>query len=484
MRLQRIAAWRMAGLAAAALLAGPSGACGFDPAPFAWTKAIAPPEAADPGPQLYAVTLDPDVHRETRDGWTDLRLADPDGNEVSHLVRPLRKPGSRTVATETIAEIVAFETDAEENRARITVRLPDDAPAPHRLILDTPLRDFEKSVRVEGRSEDDAWETLVEAAPIYDFSRHVRLRRTEIDLPGRPARLLRVEISDFTERQAAPGVEVIRTAAATLGITETERRLMREQVMRIDRVRLISLRTVPVPDEAVRARFDLPVIEATTDPETRVSRWVLDAGRRPLDRLDLAPRQNNFYRRVVVEAEAPEAPDVWRRLTEADIHRLRLGGTEQARLRVDLPRDIRAARIRLSIANGDDPPLDLASVEGRGPEVELVFLAEEPDHGWVLHFGSESAPAPRYDLGRVLARSPGQVPVRLGLGPQEANPDHRPGLPLAERPARLLFGFAVTAAVLLLVWMVARGATRIDALGQQAPPADGDPKARQRNPES
>ncbi len=120
-----------------------------------------------------------------------------------------------------------------------------------------------------------------------------------------------------------------------------------------------------------------------------------------------------------------------------------------------------AAKVRVAVENGDEPPLAIQSVQLEMRQRKLCFLA--PGMYMALYFGADRLKPPNYDLSRIF--QPGQVAAVARLGPQMANPAYLAPVkvkPFMQRHSRLLYG-AFTGLLVVLgsfLWRAAREAER------------------------
>ena len=204
-------------------------------------------------------------------------------------------------------------------------------------------------------------------------------------------------------------------------------------------------------DGAVRERRELEVANAATEDGATVWELVPPAGPVPLEgvtpRID-APFFDREYRLEGVRGE--------RTWTIAS-GRLRLPPRDPRPVEIafeDGPE--RVDRLRLTIRNGGDAPLDLTGAAGWLPLPEIYFAAPAGDYDLLL--GNPAAGAPDYELARVrdvvLAVSAGEAET----GGLEANPGHHPGLRSLLTPGaqKILLWTVLTLAVLGLVALTLR----------------------------
>jgi hypothetical protein len=118
----------------------------------------------------------------------------------------------------------------------------------------------------------------------------------------------------------------------------------------------------------------------------------------------------------------------------------------------------RAAKVEVTIENGDDQPLPIAVVRLEMRRRRLCFGAGAAAAGpLALYYGDAALSAPVYDYERLF--TPAENPLVVTLGPQLANPEFtpRPGPPrsLLDRHPEALW-IALIAAIGTLGFVAAR----------------------------
>jgi len=147
--------------------------------------------------QMVLVNLDDDVYAATRDGYPDVRVLDNNGAEVPYLLERATED-HETVRQHYAVEVLSLK-EKPDNRIEIHVRLHKDCPTPHGVRLITPLKDYERSVRVTGRDKDGTWTELTDDALIFDYTRFMDVSNSDVRLPVNRCRELRIEIDNVTD---------------------------------------------------------------------------------------------------------------------------------------------------------------------------------------------------------------------------------------------------------------------------------------------
>ncbi len=364
----------------------------------------------------------------------DMRLFDADGREIPFVVRFSRLQPKTTEAPLTI-------TSYEQGRGgvQLTVTVPEAMGAVSGIDFTIPERDFRKQVTVIASEPAGP---VIGQDTIYDFSSHVDLRRTRIDFPATDARTLILRITDSeavpenrnTVQVTSTGLEIIfsRSWAKQLRIDAVHGRSVQAEPggPRIDRW---PLQPVPVIQKARRQTvIDVPV-------------------RLPAGRILFDVATPVFYRAVTVESSPDGRDGNWQSLASGTICAFPLGGRPERRVHLDLP-GTGIARYRITIENGDSPPLEIRSLSFESPTREIFFVADDDRQPYRLMVGARSVRAPNYDIDRFGGSDAwaDQARTQVTMGSVSGNPDYDPqaGTSRRERVERTVLIAVILAVVI------------------------------------
>ena len=316
------------------------------------------------------VRFEPDarMYGHTRPDFADLRILDADGEQVPWRPEPRAEPVPRQavtlVASGRRGDVVSVVVD------RGAVR-----PVIDRIELEIPDVVFVGEVVVRGSNTGaEGSYALLSRTPIYAVRGAVDARSTTAVFPPTDYRFLLVD---------AQGVSQI-TGASVLRDPQSP------------------------PLEPVGAK-------STRTDRDRATVVVLDFGFRnvPVDAIRIRSTTTRYVRRVFVEG------------SNDGVRFVPLGGGEVARFQgVDLsqfPIPGRHRRLRVTIRNGDDAPLEGLQVVAEA-ERRPLLLAEGHRPPFRLLYGSAEVGAPAYDFAQLPAAATGFERARDGrLGRERAN---------------------------------------------------------------
>jgi Protein of unknown function (DUF3999) len=253
-------------------------------------------------------------------------------------------------------------------------------------------------VTVEGSNDSSTWALLQSGAKIFDFTVRERAfitQNTRVSYAESTVRYLRVRIANGAE----PPLEV--SGATVYAVKETPAR---------------------------KAVYDVVITSRTEDGVNRQSRLVLDLGSRglPTDSLILQTPQVNFYRGVALEGS--NDGQFWHTVLGSSVvfayDTPKFTGSQLA---LSYP-ETTVRYLRLTIHNGDDPPLPIAGASSGGVARRIIFQAK-PGVIYTLYYGNTLARAPSYELVRILPYLDTDNLPQAKLGPRRASQ------PLPEAPA-------------------------------------------------
>ena len=381
------------------------------------------------GQGLARLELGPEVVRELRSDFSDLRILDGEGREVAYLLDAgLPRKARGEVRLTVRARVLEVRRSIEEpegapqiHRESYEIAVPAKAPETGHwdLVFSTSRRSFVRQVRVTSDAEDAP---LVSESSVFRLPDPLR-EKTRLALPGLAA----------------------GTTRLTIDLQGDEGRYL-DPALRFESSRSF--------DPRERAAVELREIRRQGIDGETVIEVERPQGLVP-DRLLLRTQSTAFRRPVEVWDEGPGSDDD--ALGAATVFRIEAFGKVES-MEVPLRRP-RGDRLRVILADGDSPPLEDLAVLAVVRRPALIFaLPKSPsvDAAGTLLFGGARAYRPQYDLapllpalGRTVEGTAAQVAERLvdpqrlhraRLGAVLDNPsfDASPILAFAQRPGAAL----------------------------------------------
>ena len=367
---------------------------------------------SQPEQQNYFV-VDEEIWARARPDLADLRLYDGD-TQVQYALSEQRGGTSSHEAAAKILNLgsvggrTEFDLDMSEVGEYDRIRLQLDA------------KDFVATASLAGSNQLGAKSaTHLPPATLYDFSREDLGSNAVLKLPPSSLRYLHVKLS--------AGIAPAQIKSASVyNLQETK--AVWTSVGSCGEPSQVARTTVIICDSPLRV------------PVERV-RFRIDA------------KQVNF-RRTVVLADASE-----QRYGDGEITRVRMnrGGATVIAEEMDvLIRGQNSGRLKVSVDNGDNPPLSISGVELLSVERRVYF---DPQGRSLLrlYYGDSKLGSPIYDYARFFKADPAAAMATLGPGTHNeayrGRPDDRPW---SERHKAVLWT-AMLLAVIVLAGLAIRG---------------------------
>jgi hypothetical protein len=432
-------------------------AAAFDPTEWRFHSRVEVPYF--PAEEIVAIELNADVYEYMRPDGADLRILDEMGREIPYLLQRLVRGRRRSVREPCPARLLNLEE--KDNQLEITYELAAQAGVPDGLAIVTPLRDFERFVTVLGSTDGAAWRTLTHEAPIFDFSRFMDVARFDVPVPAGDCRHFRILIRDVTDAARSPWAQLTRELASDGSGRTVEALAVENRPLRIDRLEF--WRNATREDAHADETSEYPVQSVAVLREGKLTHVDVTVRREPLTAFTLLTPSRNFSRRVTVSVREQEGLQTrWRQVGAGQWLKIDFRALQREELTVRFPEQ-RAEVYRLTVDDGDSPPLEVRGVRAEGNVYRATFLAF-PGRTYDLYYGGADARAPAYDQVTVL--NPLQdayraQPVLLGRRLLNERFAQRPAAAdWFRRPWVLVAAAAV--AVLVLGWGLYQASRRLD----------------------
>ena len=399
------------------------------PADFSRLKELTP-HSPQTGREIAAITLDVDMYAASRDDLGDLRIFRA-GAAVPHVTERVSENCSRTVRRSQPARKVSLHEDAA-NRLEVVFELLGETPRSDGLEIVTPLRDYERGLRISASPDGKEWTVIVPEAQVFDYTRYMDIAQREAAFPSTAGRFIKLEIFQADDAKTAPILELTREFRKGQAEGEIQKTTVEKRPFRMDDVRF--WRTSVVEEFKADIKRDYPVAgwKVCRDEKGKATIVEVKTRREPLTALRLTTDSANFCRTVEIQVPrggareewAPARMDEWYTLATGTVSNLSFRTVCRSALAVDFP-ETRAAEYRLVIHDGDNPPLHVTGVAGRGNVYRAVFLAESAiPH--VLYYGAPLVLPPVYDAAVVLGQLRSDYrPAAWTAGPEKMNPEHK-----------------------------------------------------------
>jgi hypothetical protein len=384
--------------------------------------------------ELAELILPQEVYGLMQDNLSDVRVMHNDKiTPVPFLLEPVTQKRC-VISRETVPLRLESAGEVEGEKLQVILSRGDEkdqalflANPLKGLVVHTPLRDFERSIKVEVSSDKLAWTTVVEAARIIDVTAFADFRETEIKVPDVTQRYLRLTVDQLFSEQMKLTETVKRTEDGKGSLNALERQFVEtKRPFRIEAVAGWIQRETWVHDARPLVSREFKLLADPRDSELqrrfpKATMIFFEAGRAPLERITLksASRMFRVECQLLVErkdAEVQPGEDRWLRIASSSVNRLAFRGFLRESLQVAIP-ESRAPKYCLVIpAQTEVTDLTLASCEG--PDYRTVFPCGVGDSLSLLFNNPDSKGKSGYQAEQVRTLlSRGITPVKATLGP-------------------------------------------------------------------
>lgn len=281
----------------------------------------------------------------------------------------------------------------------------------NRLVLSFGVRNFDWKVSLEGSNDQRDWQTIVDDYRVLGISNELAdYRFTTIEFPQTKFAYFRL----FVPTDQDPG-----PVAATLELVSTARRDLTSY----------SVENFSVSEDADRKRTVVDLTLTNVVPVSAVN-------------FEVADRIDYFRPATIGYSVGGRDGERYERLGTFILSSFDTGpyGFEEAR----------SGRFRITIENGDSPPLRITSVGALGYRYELKARLPKAEEYWV-HYSDPDATRPVYDIENFSEQIPDELP-ELGLGSEVESA--RPNAAYFESTVWLWAALAVV--ILLIGWFSVR----------------------------
>jgi Protein of unknown function (DUF3999) len=369
------------------------------------------------GSQNY-FAVDEEIWNHARPDLADLRIYDGD----SQIQYALSEERGGTSSQEVAAKILNLGSVGGHTEFDLDMFDAGTGQIEEydRIHLNLEAKDFVTTASVAGSNELGAKSaTQLPPATVYDFTREELGSNLVLKLPPSTFRYLHVKLSAGT----APGQV---KGASVYNLQETK-------------AVWSSVGSCSPPSQIARTT----VVNCTVPAHVPVDRV----------RFQVDPRQANFRRAVAVSDASDRHYGA-----SGDIARVRMnrGGTAILSEEMDVPIGGSSGPLKVTVDNGDNPPLAISSVQLLSVE-RRVYFDRQGKSVLRLFYGDDKLPSPVYDYARFFKADPAAAKAELGAGTHNAAYTSRPDdRPWSERHKGILW-LAMLLAIVILAALAIRG---------------------------
>lgn len=325
------------------------------------------------------------VIAETSRGFADLRLFDNLGVEIPYVIYTQHRP-ERPAAYFTW-KVVDYQS--ADGTQIIFLERPVEGGAFTDVKMITTARDFQKVVTVYASDDRRFWKQIA-ADMVFDFSSHIDLRKTALELPETDALYLKVILKD-TSKVIEHG-EDIRLRYKDLEFTLSG---VKTGDIKIDGFSSHIGRRSPEEPYFDQAVFTHPKMFLDQDGNTVVA---LGRVNLPVERASLKIKNAYYYRRIELWVAETDEETAYARVAQDVVYRI--PGISEAKHTLSFHQP-QHAYVRLKVINHDNPPLQVEEVTITWVRRNLYFIPEA-GRRYTLYCGGKDIRPPHYESQRLV----------------------------------------------------------------------------------
>ena len=373
---------------------------------------------------LTDLILPPDMTWEKTD-LSDLRVVDSNGVETPYIYAKDVKTKIQPIETKIINQVVD-----KKGVTKLVLDLGKSGNVVSRINLIINNPNFRRQVSIYSQDsstniESDSWLLVSNKGYIYSFTdpnTNSRQYKTEIDFDSNSSRYYLVSIGSGEE-----GPLKVEGANYTL-----------EKVT-----------NSPKYSQNIFASI-------SQNEKNKTTEILIDRGQAGLitEFAKLNIKDQNFSRKIVVEASNSTSTRDWVYITSDIISNIKTSLYSGGNTEVSF-NGINYRYIKLSIANEDNPKLDIENYVTIGATNSEVVFDAKSDLSYKLYYGNKNATSPRYDISRFSSYIDKEDLPIIGVESEKSNADYVPPkgpvVPFTERNKDMLNIFLVIVVILIAI---------------------------------
>ncbi len=346
----------------------------FDSREFQYSRRIEVPPGSE---RLLGVNFDGESIARVHNFRTDLRLVETSESgsktDVPFLTRsiPLTKPVTTRHPIES--RMVSFDKDGEDNLSIVSELIGEKQTASG-LLIESPMRDFEKHVDVSASVDGKTWTTLLENELIFDYTQFADFQKTRFALPSNQGVFFKVTIKRCLDSASSPFLEITRSSGRSDGEMTEVHKSIRSRPFRIDKISFYQTKVEEKIDGFKAMEYPVSDFGVTRekDPARTVIEW--NSNGVPVSEIELRTSQRNFRRSVTIEGKA-SADSNWEHLKRCDIYHYQLDSFIKSNLTIPIS-ESQMSRYRITVKEDPATPVVFDRVVTTGPVYRVVWLGD------------------------------------------------------------------------------------------------------------
>lgn len=386
------------------------------------------------------IELSPGIIAKTSRNLADLRIFDDLGNETPYVIYQLSLPDPIRFAWKVI--------DYQEKDLVQTIVLENTNKNGwfKDLVINTTARDFNKEIEVYASPDNIDWDRIAFGS-IYDFSSHINLTKSNIELPQTNMTYLKV---------------ILRNAAGIEGADPSiELRYKDLEFIAGNRHTDNMIKIGGFTSSFFSRDYGKKTLTGITirNPDSRLDKngnTIFDLGNinLPIEEISLRIQNRFYYREVELSVSDSDDEKAYHTVGRKSV--FRIPGVLEERNTVSF-KQAQHACARLKIINNDNPQLIVEEMKISWKPRYLYFIPEQ-GRTYTLYFGNADSPKPGYESNRLVTGDFERLIQyeKWGTGEVQINEDYSPAMDagLKKLLEKYLFNALIMVlAVLMGIWV-------------------------------
>ncbi len=426
-----------------------------------------------PGEGLVECPLPPEVSDRCKPDLSDLRVVSDAGQTAGYAVRLGRELETKSRKEFHLKGRLYNRSHVRGRESTVTVDFGERV-LKNRLKIVTAGTNFRRKTRIEGSDDSEKWMVIREGAFLFRVDpgadKVPAYSKNSVSVADNDQRYLRITV--FNAEDDKDVVEITDVAAVKEGKPPASEGPP------------AGTTVIPAASTEVvhRKGATLRGVSSETDERKRVTDIILDLGFRNmlLYGVKLEVEDRKFFRPVQVSGRDEKTRVIRRPVEDSPAHEktvevpwrpmfadavYRYSSGQDVDQSLDLALNGASARhLRITIENGDDPPLNVKAVTVYRV-IRYVQFVPGQTVSYALIFGNPKAVRPVYDIGHYMGSLRKEGVTLARLGEVTPNPAHRPAekvIPWSERHKEIIWIalLAMGAVLLLLVYRLVKAAPK------------------------
>jgi len=274
------------------------------------------------------------------------------------------------------------------------------------LFILTTLINFEKSVSVYGSNDKKRWHLLADKQPIFDYSQYVDIRNTTVSFEKKKFNYYKVTVENVWEDKWSPFSQIITESEEGKIKKKYNSFKQQQEPFRLEKISFSGYSQNIRYGKRQTSMYQLAILYSVEDTVKKITEVYLSSKREPLRKLTLKIKGSNFKRYSIVEGTNDTTDDPqWRQIASSEIYSISAGEFSREEVGISFGEPCRHIKYRLKIINKDNTPIEVEAVTAEG-DIHEVLLFHRNRRNLKVHYSSNEAKAPVYDVASVLEKTP------------------------------------------------------------------------------